>query len=69
MNYYVRAELPNEFDIAFIGADSDSEATFKAIQIIMDTAQASPQGVWATGAITLMNVETMEVVHSMEAKV
>jgi len=69
MNYYVRAELPNEFDIAFIGADSNSDATFSAINIIMENASAKPQGVWATGAITLVNVETNEVIQSMEAKV
>jgi fumarate hydratase class II len=69
MNYYVRAELPNEFDLAFFDEDSDNAATFKAIEIIMDSASAKPTGVWATGAITLVNVETNEVLRTMEAKV
>jgi hypothetical protein len=65
--YRLEAALDTTIAEVILDAESDDEATMDAIGVIMDNAYADKQGVWAKGAITLIDPNG-NVIHTMAAK-
>jgi hypothetical protein len=65
--YRLEAELGTTIAEVILDAVSDEEATMDAIGVIMDNAYSDKQGVWAKGAITLIDPNG-NVIHTMSAK-
>jgi len=67
MSYRLEANLGTTIAEVILSAENDEEATMDAIGVIMDNAYADKQGVWAKGAITLIDPDG-NVIHTMDAK-
>jgi len=67
MDYKLTATLENKVATRGIMAVDDADATFAAINYIMDAAYKNQTGPWALGKIALTN-ENGELIQEMEAK-
>lgn len=68
MQYVLKAELKGKSqEVRFI-AEDNKDATFSAIEYIMNAAKRRPLGVWARGRITLVDPNGVDVQEPMEAK-
>jgi hypothetical protein len=67
-NYILTASLAGaRTATATIQGHDDDDATWQAVDLILDRAYAAPNGPWGRGSVTLVS-PTGEVVHSMPAK-
>ncbi len=68
MQYVLTAELKGKKqEVRFI-AEDNNDATFSAMDYILNAAKRRPLGVWARGRITLVDPNGVNVQEPMEAK-
>ncbi len=65
--YRLEATLDTTIAEVILSAESDEEAVMDAIGVIMDNSYVDKEGVWAKGAIALIDPKG-NVIHTMDAK-
>jgi hypothetical protein len=68
MKYTLTADMDGAHERASFDEETDTDAAFEAMAIILDLAAADKEGPWALGRVVLSADGEKRVLHVMESK-